>query len=184
MRNVWSLFCGGWGSWCLVWFLRVNSSQVTWVSVWCRQYKIDFGHAFLSATDMVSNHNFISYIQYFIFNTDMVSNHNYAHMSNIVYHIWYMMCHISFCNYKFYNLWIVHFWRQTPTQPGFDDSITAITDMIYDISFCNYRPSVDRHSLGCSLQLLLSFSSSLLCSSSFSYDWIYVMKTCSTFILI
>ena len=34
----------------LVW----NSSQVAWVSVWCRQYKLDLGHALLSsATDMV-----------------------------------------------------------------------------------------------------------------------------------
>jgi len=30
----------------------INGDEVTWVSVWCRQYKIDFGHAFLSATDM------------------------------------------------------------------------------------------------------------------------------------
>jgi len=30
----------------------INKDEVTWVSVWCRQYKIDFGHAFLSATDM------------------------------------------------------------------------------------------------------------------------------------
>jgi len=30
----------------------ISADEVAWVSVWCRQYSIDFGHAFLTATDM------------------------------------------------------------------------------------------------------------------------------------
>jgi len=30
----------------------INPDEVTWVSVWCRQYSIDFGHAFLKSTEM------------------------------------------------------------------------------------------------------------------------------------
>ena len=29
----------------------VAGSEVTWVSVWCRQYSINFGHAMLDGTD-------------------------------------------------------------------------------------------------------------------------------------
>ena len=33
--------------------LKVENGQVAWVSVWCRQYSIDFGHAFLTTKDSV-----------------------------------------------------------------------------------------------------------------------------------
>ena len=28
-----------------------SAGEVTWVSVWCRQFSVDFGHAFLTATE-------------------------------------------------------------------------------------------------------------------------------------
>merc|ERR1712183_1138268 len=30
---------------------NIRAGDVTWVSVWCRQYSVDFGHAFLSPTE-------------------------------------------------------------------------------------------------------------------------------------
>ena len=38
----------------------VSGDSVTWVSVWCRAYSIDFGHAWLTDNIPASSNNYLS----------------------------------------------------------------------------------------------------------------------------